>query len=193
MKRWKAEAFGIFNHHNCCIRHVNANLNNGGCNKYAHLAVGKGFHNRFLVLSLHFAVKYSEIIALKFTVCKLLGKFFCAFYIGFVFLNRRANYVALLTTCNCIFNKFIQPFVISWINHVRANSLPARRKLVKYADIKVAVEDKPKRSRNRGGAHNDCVYVLPLLRKRCTLVYTKAVLFVGYNKRKIVKLNVILN
>src|SRR5215470_7476371 len=56
MKLSKPEALGMLDHHDTCLRNIDANLNDRGGDEQARLAGGKARHGAILVGALHAAV-----------------------------------------------------------------------------------------------------------------------------------------
>ena len=66
MQLRKAEAFGVLDHHDGCVRHVDAHLDHGRRDQKADLVRGETRHDAILLGALHPAVHEADALAETF-------------------------------------------------------------------------------------------------------------------------------
>ena len=194
MELCKAESFRIFHHHYRGIGHINSNFNNSGGDENLNLLTVKTFHNLILLSACHLSVKIIHFNRWR----KDFLYFFCIvqniFQIHkFTFFHHRTDNIHLMALMDLIFNKSISSRPISRINHTIFNRLSFCRKLINDGNIQISIKNNRQSPWNRRSTHNEYMGQTSFSQKPFPLIYAEAMLFIGNDHTKIMKMNLFLN
>ena len=185
MKLRQTKAFCIFHHHNCGIRHIDANLDHRSGYQNLDLSIRKFFHDLIFFFWLHLSMKTADLkfrqdpFQLFGIVCDIFQLQF------FIFLHHRADNIDLMTCFHFFFHETIRIGAIRFIHYTVLDRKSVRRHLIHYRNIQISVNNDGQCPRNRRGTHNQYMRHPPFLCQHFPLLHTKTVLLICHHQSQI--------
>ena len=193
MELGEAEALGVFDEHERGVRHVDADLDDGGGNENIDLMRGKGAHDGILLLRFHLAVdggdaKVGEDLFLqRFRVggdgLALVGELV-------VFSDHGADDVGLAAIGDELAQEGVDARMIARWDGEGVDLLPPGGKFVENGHIEIAIDHQRERARNGRCRHDEKMRVFPLGGERGALIDTETVLLVGDDETEVLILHI---
>ena len=186
VKLCKTETLCIFNHHDCSIRHVNTDFNNGSWNQNLYLVCRETLHDLIFFGGFHFAVKifYLNIWRKdRFDFCSIIQDIFCVE--SFTLFYHRTDDIYLSSLLHLSLDKGICLWAIRNIYNTVFDRKSFGRKLVDHRDIEISVQNDCQSSWNRCCTHDENIGRVSAFSKRFALLDTEAVLLISDDKWKI--------
>ena len=158
MQLRQSEALRVEYHHHRSVRHINAHLDNGGCNEYLCLATHKLLHLGILLLRLHPAVNltYAE---LGEDVAQRSIAFFQILKVALLALSdERIDDIYLSSETYLLTNAVVERrhLIVKLVYGL--HRLASRRQLVDNAHVEIAVYCHGEGARNWCGGHDKDVW-----------------------------------
>ena len=189
MELGKPEAVCVFNDHERCVRHVDANFDDRGRHKNIGFTARESAKRRVFVRLLHFAVQKSHTPVGKDRLPERLRPAFGGFKVFQLgLLHRRADDVDLMTGIALLVDEGIEALSLVFPDQEGFDRKSARRQLGDDRHVEVSVSNERKRARNRRGRHDQQVGGISLCRERRSLRDAEAVLLVADDEGKVMKL-----
>ena len=189
----EAKALGVFDEHERGVRHVDADLDDGGGNENIDLMRSKGAHDGILLLRFHLAVdggdaKVGENFRLQVRCVggdslALVGQLVILRYHG-------ADDVRLPALLHELAQKSVDARVIARGNGEGVDLLPPGGELIENGHVEIAVDHQRERARNGRCRHDEKMRVFPLGGERCALIDTETVLLVGDDETEVLVLHI---
>ena len=191
MKLGEAEAFGMLDHHDGGLGHVDADLDHGRGDKEPRLARGEAFHRAILLRTLHPAV--NEIDRRAEARLQIRVSFLGGGEIGhFRFFHEGTNPVDALAVGKRAPDRFHRFVEARERNCAGIDGQPACRLLAEFGYIHVAEIGEHQRARDRRRRKHQHIDRLALARQREPLMHAKAVLLVHDCERKVIECHLVL-
>ena len=190
MKLRQAEAFGVFDHHDSGIRHIDADLDHRGGNQKPDLSCGKARHHIGLFLRLHFAVQQPNLIGRKLLFRQRFRILHRRKQSVLALLNGRADDIALFPGVKMLFQKRENARVIAAVHRVGQNLFSSAGQLVDHGDVQITVDHQRKCARDRRCGHHKYMGRTRFFGQYAALTHAEAVLLVGHNERERGKLHI---
>ena len=194
MKLCKTETFGIFNHHDRGIWHVDTDFDNCRWNENLYFVCCKTLHDLVFFRGFHFTVKIFYLnIRWKdgFDLWSIVKDVFCVEALAFFY--HWADDIYLSAFLHLSLNKGIRLWTIRSVHDTVLDRKSPSGKLINYRDIKISVQNDRQCPGNRCCTHDKDIGRISAFGKRFALFDTEAVLFVSDDKWKIFVDNFFLN
>src|SRR3990170_8623247 len=158
MELGKSEPLSVLNEHHCCVRHIDADLDDGSGDKDMDRSPLERLHHRLFLVGLHPAVQEAYRPLLEDVLLKLLLHVRRAAKAHFLRLfDKRIDDIGLAARHKRAPYGLVCGGPILLFQHFSLYGLSARRQLVYYRYIKVAEDCHGERPRYGRGSHDEYV------------------------------------
>ena len=191
MQLRQSEALGMLDHHHCCFRHIDADLDDRGSHQEPGLTARKSRHCEILLGALHTAVNEIDHGAEALSQGK--GTLLRRREIDALQLfHQRTNPVDPVPGTQCPAHGF--DYILGPIerNSAGIDRLASGWFLAQLGNIHVAEIGQHQRARNGSCGHHQDIDSLAFAGKRKALVHPEPVLLIDHCKSKIAKLDLLL-
>src|SRR5581483_3374067 len=150
----QTESLSMFDYHDVCVGHIDANLDDGRGNQNLQIAFLEHPHDLFFEVGLHAAMQYSDPQVGKYFLTEFLVHLHRGLEFPLLILfNDGVNDIRLVSSRHLLSHKI--PNVTGTIvrNSASNDRSPPRRQLVDDTDIQVTVERERQGARNRRSCH----------------------------------------
>ena len=194
MELGKAEPFRILNHHNCSVRHIDADFDYSSGDENLDLIPPESLHDLVFFLLLHLAVKAFHVdrTAQFFRKHPGIVRYVLCLQ-AFALLDHGADHIALSSLCDLPPHKCIGFLAVACIYNTVFDGQTVFRELVHHGDVKVAVKDDCQGTGDRGCAHYENMGHGALAGKCFSLFYPESVLLIRDHKSKVMIGDFLLN
>ena len=185
MQLRESEALGIQDYHHRGVRHIHAYLYHGGGNENLGLSLHKLLHLCLFFGRFHPAVNLAQMELRKSLLQRLITFFQILQVHLLALLDQRENNIDLSAQINLPADALIETGELIVKLMQRLNRFSARRQLVYYAHVQIAIDGHRQRAGDRGGGHHQHMgRILALRPELGSLRHSKPVLLVDYRYAK---------
>ena len=186
----EAEALGVFNDHQCRVRHVHADLHDRRGDENVGFSRAERAQRCVLFRALHPPVHQPDAKIGEYLLAQRLRPAFGGFYgVFFAAFHGGADDIDLMPFRALLPNEDVQPLTQRFADKKCLDWLPARRQFGNHRYIQIAVGDEGQRARDGRGGHDEQMRRIPLFREPCALRDAEAMLFVSHDEAERLKLH----